>query len=97
MYSFQPVFARQRRKIAHEDLSMKPSSMASEIVAASTGECAIDLRTGEGSHYTATRRMHKRLLMSVAVLAVSEALHAAIKGTFERLGVLFDMAPDKVS
>ena len=76
---------------------MNPSSMASEIVAASTCESTINLRTGEGSHYAATRRMHTRLLMSVAVFAVSEALDAAIKGTLEWLGVPFEMASDKVS
>ena len=76
---------------------MKPSSVASEVVAASTGECTTKLRTGEGSHYAATRRMHKRLLMSVAVFAVSEALGAVIKGTLEWLVVLFEMASDEVS
>ena len=41
--------------------------------------------------------MHKSLLMSVAVFAVSEALEAAIKCAFKWLSVLFEMASDKVS
>ena len=76
---------------------MKPSLVANDIVASSTGECTINLRTGEGSHHEATRRVHKRMLMSVAVFPVAKAHGTVINCTFEGLGVLFEMASDELS